>query len=230
LNSLREWGLAASVLAGTAERLAANSRWEYEGRPYWDGEVDCCINGYTVANGAWLGADVSGLVDWFAEHRLADGGWNCEWVEGSARSSFHSTLNSLKGLLWYDVLTGGGATGRLRRSGEEYLLSRGLYRRLSTGEPVGPWATEFAYPFRWVYSVLNAADYFRAAALLDGTSPDPRMADAIEQIRAARRPDGTWVQARRRPGRVWFEVDVPPGEPSPWLTFLAARVLEWWGS
>ena len=91
LNSLREWGLDASVLAGTAELLAANSRWEYEGLPYWGGEVDCCINAYTLANGAWLGADVSGIVDWFVEHRLPDGGWNCEWTQGSTCSSFHST-------------------------------------------------------------------------------------------------------------------------------------------
>jgi hypothetical protein len=27
---------------------------------------------------------------------------------------------------------------------------------------------------------------------------------------------------------VWFEVDVPPGQPSKWLTFHAARVLAWW--
>jgi hypothetical protein len=228
LNALREWGLDASVLAGTAELLAANSRWEYEGLPYWGGEVDCCINGYTLANGAWLGADVSGIFDWFVEHKMAEGGWNCEWVEGATRSSFHSTLNSLKGLLWYDVLRGGDESRDVRREGEEYLLQRGLYRRLSTGEPVGPWTTEFAYPFRWVYSVLNAADYFRAASLHDGQPPDPRMAEAIELIRAARRPDGTWMQARRRPGRVWFEVDVPPGEPSRWLTFYATRVLEWW--
>ncbi len=115
-----------------------------------------------------------------------------------------------------------------RRAGEEYLLCRGLYRRMSTGEPVGPWATEFAYPSRWVYSVLSAADYFRSARMLDGRPADPRMAEAIEQIRAARRPDGTWVQACRHVGRVWFEVDVPPGEPSRWLTFYATRVLEWW--
>ena len=230
LNSLREWGgLDASVLSGTAELLAANSRWEYENLPYWGGEVDCCINAYTLANGAWLGADVSGIVDWFVEHRLPDGGWNCEWTAGSARSSFHSTLNSLNGLLWYENLTGAtNITREARRGGEEYLLQRGLYRRLSTGEPVGPWATEFAYPFRWVYSVLNAADYFRAAALADDRPPDPRMAEAIGQIRAARRPDGTWVQAARHPGRVWFEVDVPVGEPSRWLTFYAIRVLEWW--
>jgi hypothetical protein len=76
--------------------------------------------------------------------------------------------------------------------------------------------------------VLNAADYFRAAALYDGTTPDPRLADAIEAIRAARRPDGTWLQERRHPGRVWFEVDVPPGEPSKWLTLHGTRVLAWW--
>jgi hypothetical protein len=27
---------------------------------------------------------------------------------------------------------------------------------------------------------------------------------------------------------VWFEVDVPPGEPSKWLTLHGTRVLAWW--
>ena len=180
-------------------------------------------------NGLWLGADVEGIATWFVEHRLADGGWNCEWVEGSTRSSFHSTLNALKGLLAHEAATGGtDATRAARRAGEEYLLERRLMYRLSTGEVVAPWVTRFAYPFRWFYSVLNAADHFRAASLLDGTPPDPRMADAIEAIRAQRQPDGTWLQARRHPGRVWFEVDVPAGEPSKWLTLSGTRVLEWW--
>ena len=233
LNSLREWGLDSAVLRErrTAELLAENSRWEYDNLPYWGGEVGCCINAWTVANGLWLGADIAGLVDWFLAHRLPDGGWNCEWVEGSTRSSFHSTLNSLKGLLAYDVATGGtDATRTARRSGEEYLLQRGLFRRLSTGEPVASWVDRFAYPFRWFYNVLNAADYFRQAALLDGSVTDPRMADAIALVRAARQPDGTWLQARRHPGRVWFEVDVAAGEPSKWLTLYGTRVLGWWDS
>ena len=101
-------------------------------------------------------------------------------------------------------------------------------RRLSTGERVGPWVAGFAYPFRWVYSVLGATDHFRQAALHDGTAPDPRLAEAVETVRADRRPDGTWLQEYRHPGQVWFEVDVPPGEPSPWLTLYATRVLAWW--
>jgi hypothetical protein len=231
LNTLRDWGLDAAVLRErrTVELLAANSRWEYENLPYWDGEVDCCINAWTLANGVWLGADVTGIADWFVEHRLPDGGWNCEWVEGSTRSSFHSTLNSLTGLLAYDAATGGGdATRAARRSGEEYLLGRQLFRRLSTREPVADWVTRYAYPFRWCYNVLTAADYFRQACELDGGRPDPRMAEAIELVRAARQPDGTWLQGRPHPGRVWFEVDVPAGEPSKWLTLFGTRVLDWW--
>lgn len=229
LNALREWGLDARVLDGTDELLAANSRWEYDNLPYWGGEVDCCINGYTVANGAWLGAAVGGLAQWFLDHRMPDGGWNCEWESGSTRSSFHSTLNSLKGLLYYEAATGGSDELRAaRHAAEEYLLERRLLYRLSTGALVADWATRFVYPFRWFYSVLNAADYFRAAALHDGTSPDPRMAEAIEIIREARTAEGTWIQERRHPGRVWFEVDVPAGEPSKWLTFYGTRVLDWW--
>jgi hypothetical protein len=160
---------------------------------------------------------------------MADGGWNCDWVEGSTRSSFPSTLNSLKGLLDYDIATGGSeATREARRGGEEYLLQRDLFRRLSTGEPVGDWVGRLAYPLRWFYNVLNAAEYFRQTALVEGREPDPRMAEAIEMIRAARQPDGTWLQARRHPGRVWFEVDVDAGEPSKWLTLYATRVLDWW--
>jgi hypothetical protein len=85
---------------------------------------------------------------------------------------------------------------------------------------VAPWVTRFTYPFRWVYSVLNAADYFRRAGRVDD--------DAIDLIRHARQPDGTWLQGRRHPGRVWFDVDAPEGEPSKWLTLYGTRVLTWW--
>ncbi|EMD25107.1 hypothetical protein [Amycolatopsis azurea] len=231
LNTLREWGMDAGVLRGTAELLEKNCRWEYDDLPYWDGEVDCCINAWTLANGLWLGADVTSLASWFPEHQQPDGGWNCEWVSGSRRSSVHSTLNSLKGLLLFEAATGGTSASRAaRRKGEEYLLERGLFRRLSTGAVIAPWIAVFAYPFRWFYDVLNAADYFREASLHDGTAPDPRMAEAVELIRAARQPDGTWLQAHRHAGRVWFEVDVGAGEPSKWLTLYGTRVLNWWDS
>lgn len=228
LKDLREWGVDSSYLEGTAEKLA-HARWDYEEMPYWGGEVDVCINSWTLSNGLWLGADVDGIVDWFLAHQQSDGGWNCEWVEGSKVSSFHSTLNALVGLLDYQLATGDAARVRSARAdGEEYLLRRGLFRRLSTGEPFGERVFTLAHPRRWYYNVLAAADYFRAASLADSTAPDVRMVDAIEVIRTQQQPDGTWLQGRRLAGDVWFHQDVPEGEPSKWVTFQAARVLDWW--
>ncbi|MFT4296043.1 MAG: squalene cyclase [Micropruina sp.] len=228
LKDLREWGLDASVLGDTADKLAA-ARWEYDDLPYWGGEVDCCINSWTLSNGLWLGADVDGIVDWFLEHQLADGGWNCEWVEGATVSSYYSTLNALIGLLDYQLATGDAdRVGQARRAGEEYLLRRDLFRRLSTGEPFNEHVFSLAHPRRAYYNVLAAADYLRAAALADGTPPDQRMAEAIERIRAQRQPDGSWLQGHRLAGQVWFHVDVPAGEPSRWVTLRALRVLSWW--
>jgi hypothetical protein len=229
LSLLREWGADAAALGDTAERLAANSRWEYDDLPYWGGEADCCINALTLSNGLWLGAEVDGIVDWFLDHRLTDGGWNCDWIQGKTTSSFHSTLNSLKALIDYERTSGDSArVAEARRAGEEYLLTRRLFRRRSNGEPVGEFALHLGYPFFWRYSVLNAADYFRAAALHAGTPPDRRMSEAIGHIRAARQPDGTWLQGGRPKGAMWFEIDAPTGEPSKWLTLIATRVLDWW--
>lgn len=229
LKSLREWGVAPARLEGTVEKLRANCTWEYDDLPFWDGEVDACINAWTLAAGAWLGADVTGIARWFVDHQMDEGGWNCEWVEGSTRASFTSTLNSIEGILSYEQATGGTPELRAARTaGEEYLLRRRLLYRQTTGELFAPWAVRFAYPFRSFYSALHAVDYFRAASLHDGVPPDERIADAVEVIRTARRADGAWEQERRHPGRVWFEIDVPAGEPSKWLTFHALRALEWW--
>ncbi|GAA1959504.1 squalene cyclase [Microbacterium deminutum] len=231
LKDLREWGLDAAALAGTAEKLAANSRWDYNDLPYWDGEIDVCINSYTLAGGAWLGADVSALAEWFPAHRLADGGWNCEAEEGnSTRSSFHSTLNAVRGMIAYERITGDTSLGDARRGGEEYLLSRRLLYRASTGDAVGDFTLKFVYPNRHRYSALAALDHFRDVSRLDGTQPDPRLGDAVDVVRGARRSDGVWLQGAPLPGRTWFDVDAPEGEPSRWLTLFGTRVLDWWDS
>lgn len=229
LKDLREWGVEASTLADTAEKLDRNSRWDYDDLPYWGGEVDVCINSYTLATGAWLGADVSVLRDWFPAHRLADGGWNCEAEEGdSVRSSFHSTLNAVRGMLAYEKLTGDDGLRGARHSGEEYLLSRRLMYRASTGALVGDFVTRFVYPNRHRYSALVALDHFRDVALHEGTAPDPRLADAIRVVRDARTADGRWLQTTPLAGRTWFDVDAGEGAPSRWLTLTGTRVLDWW--
>ncbi|PFG42997.1 hypothetical protein ATJ88_1674 [Isoptericola jiangsuensis] len=231
LSSLREWGLDPAVLQArdTAGLLARHCRWEYDDLPYWGGEVDCCINAFTLANGTWLGVDVSTVRDRLVDGRMADGGWNCWWVDGATVSSFRSTLNVVRGLLAHEQLVGGDERVRAaRHTGEEYLLARRLMYRLSTGELVGEWVHRSEYPFRGDYSLLRAADHFRRAALHDGVAPDERLRDAVEAVRSARREDGTWARTHRHAGDVWFEVDVPVGEASPWLTLTGTLLLRWW--
>lgn len=228
LTALREGGLDAAALAGTADKLRENARWEYDDLPYWDGEVDVCINAMTLANGAWLGADVAALAAWFPDHVLPDGGWNCEWVEGSVRSSFHSTINAVQGLLAYEQLTGDDSVRDARHRGEEYLLERRLRYRKSTGEQVGRWTDVIVYPYRAPFTLLKAVDHVTAAAVHDDVAPDERASEAVERLRAARQDDGRWLQGWRFGGDTWIAHDVEPGEPSKWVTFLATRALERW--
>ena len=231
LNSLREWGLDAAALLDTADRLERNSHWDYDDLPYWDGEVDCCINAYTLANGTWLGRDMTHLARWFVEHQMEEGGWNCDWVEGSTRSSFHSTLNSLLGILEYEIRVGGNSElTKARHRAEEYLLQRHLLHRNSSGDHVSNWVSNFSYPERWKYSALRAAEYFRRASLHDQKMPDSRIGKAMDLIRESGEADGRYLQGRTYPGKVWFEVDVPEGQASKWITLFAHRTLKWWES
>ncbi|MBX4975228.1 squalene cyclase [Rhizobium lentis] len=231
LSQLREFGLDPSSERArrTVASIGVSARWEEGGQPYWEGEVEECINGRTVADGAYFGIDVSSIVERLAGERLDDGGWNCERARGSVRSSFASTINVLEGLLEFEKSTGGTPRSREARStGEEFLLQRNLFRRLSTGEPADERFLHFLHPNRWRYDILRALDYFRASALLTGTDPDPRLGEAIGHLRSRRLEDGRWPVDWILPGRVWFHIDEGQGRPSRWITLRAMRVLRWW--
>jgi hypothetical protein len=231
LSQLREFGLdpASDRIQRAVELIGANSRWDHAGEPYWEGEVEECINGRIVADGAYFGVDVSSIVGRLAGERLDDGGWNCERINGSVRSSFATTINVLEGLLEYQRATGGTPQSReARESGEEFLLERKLFRRLSTGEPADEQFLCFVHPNRWRYDVLRALDYFRCAAALTGAAPDPRLDEAVGHIRSRRLDDGSWPLDWSPAGRVWFDVNEGAGQPSRWVTLRSMRVLRWW--
>jgi hypothetical protein len=204
--------------------VAENGRWEHAGQRYFDGEVEPCINGRTIETGAYFGVDVAPIVDRILGERLDDGGWNCEVENGSVRSSFDTTINVLEGLVEFERATGESEeVAAARRSGEQYLLARGLFRRQSTGEVVKPAYLEFAFPYYWRYDVLRALDYFRRS----GVEPEPRMSEAVDVVRSRRRPDGRWSLDRIHPGRVHFDLEGDVGTPSRWNTLRALRVLDW---
>ena len=103
---LRDLGLdPASARARAAiDRVRANVTWgpEFGNSPFFEGEVEPCINGRVVALGAYFGERSDRLVDRLLGEQLADGGWNCEAERGSVRSSFHTTICVLEGLLAFE--------------------------------------------------------------------------------------------------------------------------------
>ncbi|NNC25015.1 squalene cyclase, partial [Salinisphaera sp. USBA-960] len=65
LTQLREFGLYPDCACArrTTRQVGMNSRWEHAGQPYWAGEIEECINGRTVAQGAYFGVDVAPIVE-----------------------------------------------------------------------------------------------------------------------------------------------------------------------
>ena len=224
---LREFGVEPSIepVRETVALVRANCRWEHAGQPFFAGEVEPCINGRTVAIGAHFGVAVDDIVSRLLGEQLADGGWNCEADNGSLRSSFHSTICVLEGLLAFERATGGShAVVTARRRGEEYLLTRRLFRRQSTGAIVDADWLQFSFPAYWHYDVLRALDYFQAT----GDLPDPALAETIDLVRSKRSPDGTWPLENTHRGAVHFPLEDGDGTPSRWNTLRALRVLAWY--
>ncbi|HEY7564525.1 MAG TPA: hypothetical protein VIA81_06330 [Acidimicrobiia bacterium] len=226
LSLLRDLGLdPASPQARRAVGLVReNVLWDHDDQAYFDGEVEPCINGRTVAIGSYFGENVDGIVQRLLGEQLEDGGWNCEAERGSVRGSFNSTIEVLEGFLEYERSQASAPeVTAARKRGEEYLLERRLLRRLSTGEIIEPSWSRFSFPPRWHYDVLRGLDYFRKA----NAQPDERTAEAIELVRSKRTEDGRWLLENTHPGRVHFEIDDGDGKPSRWNTLRAMRVLAW---
>ncbi len=226
LTLLRTFGIdpTSERMRWTAAQIREHSHWEHAGERFFEGETEPCINGRTLALGAYFGQDVESLAARLSAEQLADGGWNCEAENGSVRSSFDTTINVLEGLLAYERVAGPGeGVIATRRRAEAYLLERSLFRRKSTGEVVNPHYLQYAFPARWHYDVLRALDYFREA----GDPPDPRVDEAVAALRAKQQPDGTWLLENTHRGKDHFQLEDGDGRPSRWNTLRALRVLRW---
>ena len=212
---LRSTGVdpAEPAVAAAVARLETGFRWHEE-----------FGNGGTLALGAYFGRPTESLAHRLVGEQLGDGGWNCE-APKSTRSSFHTTICVLEGLLEYERAVGSAPElAAARRRGEEYLLERDLFRRRSTGEVANPAFLEFAFPPRYHYDILRALDYFRTAHV----QPDPRIADAVHLVESRRQADGRWLLDRAHNEALAFPFDEPVGQPSRWNTLRASRVLRWY--
>jgi hypothetical protein len=225
---LKDMGLdpASEPSQKAISRVRERVTWgeEFHNSPFFEGEVEPCINGRVLALGAYFGTPSERLVDRLLGEQLADGGWNCE-APPSVRSSFHTTICVLEGLSAYEQAFGKNPTiTQARLRAEEYLLVRHMLRRLSNGKVIDTKWLRFSYPPTWHYDVLRGLDYMRSARV----KPDERMAEAVELVAKKRHQNGRWPLQNPHTDQVNFVMEGPVGTASRWNTLRALRVLDWY--
>jgi hypothetical protein len=195
-------------------------------RPFLHGETEPCINGRILAIGAYFKEPNDALANQLLGEQLEDGGWNCE-APTSRRSSFHTTICVLEGLLDYERSgRKSAAVTKARKKAENYLLERRMFRSLRTGEVIDKRWLRFSFPTFWHYDVLRGLDHLRNA----GIKPESRVRDAIETVIDRRHQNGRWPLNLLYPEYIPLEMETGVGRASRWNTLRALRVLRWYAS
>jgi hypothetical protein len=195
-------------------------------RPYLYGETEPCINGRILGIGSYFKEPNDALAHQLLGEQLEDGGWNCE-APKSRRSSFHTTICVLEGLLDYERAgRKSAAVTKARKRGENYLLERRMFRSLRTGEVIDKRWLRFSFPTFWHYDVMRGLDYLRDA----GIRPDGRVSDAIQVVIARRHQNGRWPLNLLHPEYIPLQMETEVGGASRWNTLRALRVLRWYNN
>jgi hypothetical protein len=208
-------------------------RW-LNNRPYLHGETEPCINGRILGLGAYFKEPNDALAKQLLGEQLEDGGWNCEaWPllspkrPPSRRSSFHTTLCVLEGLLDYERAgRKSAAVTKARKRAENYLLERRMFRSLRTGKVIDKRWLRFSFPTFWHYDVLRGLEYLRNA----GIKPDRRVREAIKVVIERRHQNGRWPLNLLHPEQIPLLMENDVGGASRWNTLRALRVLRWYNS
>jgi len=201
-------------------------------RPYLHGETEPCINGRILGIGSYFKGPNGGpnkdsndaLATQLLAEQLEDGGWNCE-APKSRRSSFHTTICVLEGLLDYERAgRKSEEVSKARTRAENYLLERGMFRSLRTGKIIDKRWLRIAFPTFWHYDVLRGLDYLRHA----GIKPDRRVRGAIEIVIDRRHQNGRWPMNLIHSEYIPLKMETEIGRASRWNTLRALRVLRWY--
>ena len=196
-----------------------------DSRPYLQGETEPCINGRILGIGAYFKEPNDALANQLLREQLEDGGWNCE-APKSQRSSFHTTICMLEGLLEYERAgRKSTAVTKARKRAENYLLERRMFRSLRSGKVIDNRWLRFSFPTFWHYDVLRGLDYLRNA----GIKPDSRVREAIETVIKRRHKNGRWPLNFLHPEHIPLEMETGVGRASRWNT-LRVRVLRWYNN
>lgn len=212
------------------DRVLAEEKW-FDGGVNPRGKVkrsDVCINALALVYCCHFGAetpDLASIVDFILGEELGDGGFNCRANRARvSHSSVHSTTCVIEGFTAY--LAAGHAyrcaeVSAARDDACSFLLSHRLYRSHRSGEVMNREFLQLHHPTRWRFDVLRGLD----ALGTTGALRDPRCEEALQLVRQLRRSDGCWSadSTYRGPTHIRYP---KPGQPHPWLTLTALRVLQ----
>jgi hypothetical protein len=196
----------------------------HNNRPFLHGETEPCINGRILGIGSYFKEPNDALANQLMGEQLEDGGWNCE-APKSRRSSFHTTICVLEGLLEYERAGRKSAVvTKARKRAENYLLERRMFQSLRTGKVVDKRWLRFSFPTFWHYDILRGLDYLRNA----GIKPDGRVSNAVEAVTERCHQNGRWPLNLLHPEYIPLKIETDVGRASRWNTLRALRVLRWY--
>jgi hypothetical protein len=220
LVALAELGITASTPRARAaldEAFDETAAWLLSpghvrnARPI-DGRVRICGSkeGLALWAAATIGLGSASQLDELAAHLLGwqwpDGGWNCDVRPAARHASFNESWGPLLGLAAYRRR----AASATRAGGKDdvdagieaavdgaaqFLLRHRVVESERTGELANPHVGLLRWPAYWHYGLLPGLRALDEAGRLG----DPRVRPALDRLRAARQPDGTW----RPDGRWW---------------------------
>ena len=191
-------------------------------------QSDACVNGMGLNYASYFRAeqeDLASIVDFLLGQRLPDGGFNCRLNRAGARhSSVHTTVSVMEGITEYERSGHRYRLQELRAAhseATEFLLRHQLFRSERTGQVIDAEFTRLHHPARWHFDILRGLDAFADS----GVAYDPRMDDALQILHSRRAADGRWAANRPYPGSTHV-APAQPGQPNPWVTLIALRVLD----
>jgi len=173
-----------------ATKKVLNGLWDNHGKISKTRYQDMCMSAMLlslVCYGKINDSRTKEIIDYILAHQMDDGGWNCAWDSVHNRSavgSVHTTISVLEAFSDYEEYGYSYRLAEIKQqaaSGQEYLLSRKLFKSLKTGEAIHSDMTSFHYPCRWKYDCFRALEYF----VQIGYPYDNRMQNALNLVKAA---------------------------------------------
>ena len=197
-----------SRCAARSARVRERCTWgaEFGDSPFFEGEVEPCINGRVLAIGAYFGEASDRLAE-----RLLQRAVERRRLELRRAAQPAVVVPLRRSACSKDCWSTSGRRVRCLRSPAPACADRNISSSAACSDRDRPgqiidvdrklgkpaaW-TQCSFPTRWHYDILRALDYLRSADV----APDERIAEAVDLVAKKPDQDGRWPLENPHPGR-----------------------------